>query len=168
MHLPLHVGQQLRDLIEVTKPGLLSIEESSASVKPFADKWSLKEILGHLIDSAANNHQRIVRMQEIADLGTFGYSQQHWVNSQGYLEERWEDLVQFWCSYNAHLAHVISRVDEACLDNVCDMGYSQEATLSFVIQDYVRHVHHHLDQIFSNADPRQRKHWIQHPPSESQ
>jgi hypothetical protein len=162
------IAQELKGVIDAAKPSLLSISEGEASARPFSDKWSQKEILGHLIDSAANNHQRIVRMQEAYNIGSFTYSQQHWVKSQYYFKERWEDIVGCWYHYNLHLSHVISHVDPACLDNVCDMGYSEPAKLKFVIEDYVRHVQHHLDQIFSDVDPRERQVWIPRSPSQNQ
>ena len=153
------ISQNLRMIIDSARPRLLSIMEARASEKPYAEKWSIKEILGHLIDSAANNHQRIVRMQETPNIGTFEYSQQHWVNSQHYQTEAWQDLVEFWFRYNAHIAHAIAHVDPGSLGHLCDMGYSLPATLKFVIEDYVRHVEHHLGQIFDDADPRERKRW---------
>lgn len=159
-------SQQLKQLIDSARSELLSIPEEKASQKAYVDKWSLKEILGHLIDSAANNHQRIVRMQEVVDLGAFTYTQQHWVDSQQYAAEGWEDVVEFWYRYNAHLAHVIAHVNPASLNNVCDMGYAEPATLKFVIEDYVRHVQHHLDQIFGGDDPKKRKQWVRRLPSE--
>jgi len=161
------VAQQLRKTIDTAKPKLLSIPDGEASAKPFPDKWSIKEILGHLIDSAANNHQRIVRMQEAANIGSFTYTQQHWVTSQQYINERWNDIVALWYAYNAHLSHIISQVDPGCLGNKCDMGYSEPATLRFVIEDYARHVRHHLDQIFSDVDPRKREVWIRRSPSQN-
>lgn len=161
------VAQQLKQVINNARPDLLSIPEKKASEKPFPDKWALKEILGHLVDSAANNHQRIVRMQEVASLGKFTYTQQHWVDSQHYIEERWQDIVEFWYFYNTHLAHVMEHVDPGSLDNTCDMDYAGPATLMFVIEDYVRHVQHHLDQIFSGVDPRERQQWVRRQPSQS-
>jgi hypothetical protein len=62
-----------------------------------------------------------------------------------------------WYFYNKHLAHIIEHIDPGSLTNVCDMGDSTPATLQFVAEDYVHHLQHHLDQIFSNADPRERK-----------
>ena len=160
-----NVAQQLRAMIEAAKPRLLSIPESLASEKPYPDKWSRKEILGHLIDSAANNHQRIVRMQEAKDIGAFTYSQQHWVQAQSYQAERWQDLVEFWCRYNTHLAHILGHVDPGSLSHVCDMGYSKPASLEFVITDYLSHLEHHLEQMFGEADPRERDKWIARDPS---
>jgi hypothetical protein len=161
------VAQQLKEIIDVARPGLLSISERRSSEKPYPDKWSIKEVLGHLIDSVANNHQRIVRMQEVSSLGVFKYTQQHWVTSQHYLEEPWEHIVELWYRYNLHLVHIVSHIDPTSLDHVCDMGYSEPAPLRFVVQDYVRHVQHHLDQIFSDVDPRERQQWVRRQPSRS-
>jgi hypothetical protein len=157
---------ELQELLEETKPRLLAIPEAHAFEKPFADKWSLKEILGHLIDSAANNHQRIVRMQERPDIGAFTYSQQHWVTSQQYQQRSWADIVELWYQFNRHLAHVIGHIDPASLAHTCDMGYAAPATLKLVAEDYVRHVRHHVEQILSGADPRQRKKWVARNPRE--
>lgn len=158
-------AQQLKHVIDTSRHRLLSIAERQASEKPYLNKWSIKEILGHLIDSAANNHQRIVRMLEAADIGKLSYTQQHWVKSQDYQGEPWENVVDFWYGYNSHLAHVIARVDPTTLNNLCDVEYAEPATLRFVIEDYLRHVQHHLDQIFSNADPRERQQWERQSPS---
>ena len=147
-------------LVEETRPRFAAISEADASAKPYPEKWSLKEILGHLVDSAVNNHQRFVRMQERADIGTFGYAQQHWVSSQHYQQRPWTDLVELWYQVNRHLVHVVAHIDPAALGHTCDMGYAAPATLQFVAQDYVRHVRHHVEQILDGADPRQRKKWV--------
>jgi hypothetical protein len=152
-------SKQLSDIISSGRPRLESIPEGVADEKPYAQKWSRKEILGHLIDSAANNHQRFVRMQELRDIGTFRYSQEHWVRSQAYQREAWLELIQFWFFYNRHLAHVIANVKSESLAATCDVGEAQPVTLELVVRDYIRHVQHHLDQIFSTDDPRNRKRW---------
>jgi DinB family protein len=154
------IAQHLREAIETAKPRLLSIVEKRASEKPYPDKWSIKQILGHLVDSASTNHQRIVRMQAAPDIGAFAYEQMHWVNSQHYQSERWDDLVNVWYFYNKHLAHIIEHINPASLTNVCDMDYDKPKTLQFVAEDYVRHLQHHLDQIFSDDNPRERTKWM--------
>jgi hypothetical protein len=148
---------KLKEVIDTTVPHLKSISELRASEKPYPEKWSIKEILGHLIDSAANNHQRIVRMQEILDIGTFRYTQLHWVSSQNYQKETWLDIVEFWHRYNAHLSHIIEQIAPGLLVHVCDVGLPQPVTLEFIIEDYINHLEHHLGQILSDNDPRERK-----------
>ena len=157
----LTVAQHLREVIHAAKPRLLAITESRASEKPCPDKWSIKEILGHLVDSASNNHQRIVRMQESDNIGKFSYDQVHWVTSQHYATEKWDDLVNAWYFYNAHLAHVIEHIDPKSLNNMCDVDYGKSMTLLVVAEDYLKHLHHHLGQIFSDADPRERTKWME-------
>jgi hypothetical protein len=161
------IADQLSEAVRLAKPRLLSISDARASEKRYADKWSLKEILGHLVDSAANNHQRIVRMQEIRDIGVFKYTQQHWVDSQKYQSQGWKAIVELWFHYNLHLAHIIGEVDPRTLEHVCDMGYASPATLAFVIEDYLRHVKHHLAQVFSDRDPREREKWISGDPGKA-
>ncbi|MDE3059166.1 MAG: DinB family protein, partial [Bacteroidota bacterium] len=121
--------------------------ESESSVKPAPDKWSKKEILGHLIDSASNNHQRFVRAQLSAEITLPAYEQDAWVKTQAYCNESWESLVQLWKSYNRHLLHVIVSIPENMLENYCFIGDSEPVTLKSLIEDYVRHVKHHLEQI---------------------
>ena len=154
------VAQQLNQIIEDAHTRLMTITEANASSKPYDEKWSYKEILGHLIDSASNNHQRFVRMQETNAIGAFRYNQEHWVHSQNYLAEPWEALVNLWYYYNKHLVHVIANIDPHTLNSTCDMGYPKSATLKFVVEDYVRHVQHHINQIFGNYNPRQRPQWV--------
>lgn len=152
-------AQLLRHTIQESRPKLLAISAEQANEKPFANKWSLQEIIGHLIDSAANNHQRFVRMQQVADLGKFGYDQTHWVNSQYYQSANWEELVQLWYYYNLHLSHVIANLNPDTLTHTCDMGYDTPKDLRFVTGDYVKHLQHHLNQIFDDTDPLHRRVW---------
>jgi hypothetical protein len=128
-------------------PALAAIDETESSSKPAQNKWSEKEILGHLIDSASNNHQRFVRAQLSADLKLPAYEQDAWVKTQDYQNEAWEDLVQPWKSYNAHLLHLVSAIPDTALHNYCFIGSSEPVTLEFLIEDYLRHVKHHLEQI---------------------
>ncbi len=154
------VATNLTAVINAAKPRLIAMPEVRVADKPYPDKWSVKEILGHLIDSASNNHQRIVRMQQAADIGTYEYEQMHWVSSQSYRTEPWDGLVALWYSYNLHLAHIIRHIDPKTLNHTCDIDYGAPVTLRFVAEDYVRHMEHHLGQIFSDADPRMRKKWM--------
>ena len=159
------IATELSSFADEIRPRLLAIPEGRASDQPYAEKWSLKGILGHLVDSAVNNHQRIVRMQESADIGKFGYTPEHWVRSQHYDARHWVELVDLWFQLNVHLSHVIAHVDPSTLAHTCDMGYAAPATLRFVIEDYVRHVRHHVEQILGGSDPRQRKRWVPRDPA---
>jgi DinB superfamily len=149
----------LFNVIQFSKRKLESIREEQASLKPSAEKWSLKEILGHLIDSAANNHQRFVRTQNVADTVSVKYDQMFWVSSQDYQSESWADLVGLWFFYNKHLSHVIAAMNPDVLENSCDMGYLEPKTLRYVVQDYIRHLEHHLEQLLDDVPTQSRKKW---------
>jgi hypothetical protein len=138
---------ELKSLVDQSSTKLARISESESKSKPAPEKWSKKEILGHLIDSAANNHQRFVRAQLSAELRIPGYEQQAWVTTQRYQNESWDNLLQLWKSYNLHLLHLISAIPKHTLGNFCFIGDNEPVTLEFLIQDYVRHLKHHLEQI---------------------
>jgi hypothetical protein len=150
----------LFDIIQKARPELEAISEEKASTKTIDGKWSIKETLGHLIDSAANNHQRFVRLQNAAENVSIRYDQEFWVNVQAYQSKNWVDLVDLWYYYNKHLSHVVANLNQAMLNNKCDMGYPEQKTLEFVVEDYIRHLEHHLKQILSGIEPERREKWV--------
>ncbi len=131
---------------------LLAMKDHDVS-KPLSDgKWSRKEILGHLIDSAGNNHQRFVRAQLDDNLDFPEYAQSEWVETQDYADESWTLLVDLWCAYNLHLAHIIDSIPPEKLDVVCRIGGGDPVRLEDLIAEYVKHLEHHLKQIDGSAE----------------
>jgi hypothetical protein len=117
------IGAALVRNVEAAVPKLRAISESRAEQPRAPGKWSPKQVIGHLIDSAANNHQRFVRAQEGESYTGPGYKQDHWVAVQGYQEASWDDLVALWCAYNRHLARHdmhdrLGRADDAGIRGV--------------------------------------------------
>ena len=151
---------EFRDTVERAAERLVKISEEDAGRAPSDDKWSSKEIIGHLIDSAANNHQRFVRAQFTDDLVGPPYEQENWVKTQRYKDEPWVQLVQLWRLYNLHICHLISAMPVETrtklrarhnLDRIAWKAVSsaEPVTLEYFMQDYVAHLRHHLDQIFA-------------------
>ena len=147
-----------RQTIEDSAGRLLSLSSSASQTPPSVGKWSPREVIGHLIDSASNNHQRFVRAQFTDDLEFHGYEQAEWVDVQGYHEESWEQLVQLWKLYNLHLLHLVSRIPNEQLTkqrhqhNLHQIAWQsirveRPATLDYFIRDYLAHLKHHLRQI---------------------
>jgi hypothetical protein len=130
-----------------SKPELLRIPPEAASMKRTPDTWSKKEILGHLIDSASNNHQRFVRAAQNIAVDFPTYNQNRWVEVQRYSEMNWVDLVEFFSLYNLHLCRVIDSLPAEALNNPCNIGKENPVTLDFVVEDYLRHLEHHIRQI---------------------
>jgi len=150
--------RDFRRTLDKARVNLTSLSDADASRAKAPGKWSPKEIIGHLIDSAANNHARFVRGQAMDDLLFEGYDQNAWVRVQRYNECSWIDLIQLWYAYNGHLADVMERADPDALarprarhslDRIAfhPLDPSTPATLAFVMRDYVAHLKHHLNQI---------------------
>jgi hypothetical protein len=138
---------ELRQVANSFSTELMTADARAAARRPDAQTWSPKEVLGHLIDSAANNHQRFVRAQQTDALTVPGYEQNHWVRSQGYQDADWPHLIALWTHLNLHLADVIDRIPSGKYGMPCTIGDSAPVTLEFVIVDYLRHLKHHMAQI---------------------
>lgn len=145
----LATAAQLLHDIRQARSRLLALSETEAAERLGPGKWSPKEIIGHLVDSATNNHQRFVRAQQgLTDLLAYRYAQEFWVKTQDYQAADWPQLVSLWYAYNTHLAHVIARIQPEFLDTPLLAWGDEPVTLRFVAEDYVRHLQHHLKQIF--------------------
>ena len=134
-------------VVDAASSELRTIDDARAASKPKPDVWSVKEILGHLIDSASNNHQRFVRAQLAGELTFPDYEQNGWVASQGYQTRPWPALIDLWVLYNHHLAHVVQRIPDAAASVPCRLGTNEPITLTALTQHYLGHVRHHLAQI---------------------
>ena len=141
------IADDLLSTVNHSQSLLEAIPESKASIKPQPNKWSPKEIIGHLIDSASNNHQRFVRAALQRELTFPGYDQEALVALVKPNDANWGLLVRFWEGYNRYLAHVIANLPESAGEISCAIGQNTPASLRFIAEDYVAHLKHHLNQI---------------------
>lgn len=137
---------RLSYLLETIPMLLLVISEEEFSRKINLKKWSKKEILGHLIDSATNNHHRFIRTQ-YQNVPTIIYDQNKWIELNHYQQLNSKHVIQLWTIYNQHLLDVIKQIPQENLLRECNVGNEKNATLHFLIDDYVNHLEHHLQQI---------------------
>jgi hypothetical protein len=141
------IAHALDEVISGAEARLRQISETAAGQPVRPDGWSRKQILGHLIDSASNNHQRFVRMQSAPLLELPGYKQDDWVHIQSYQACLWASLIDLWSAYNRHLAHVIRAAPPETMGNRVSLDGAEPVTLEFLMSDYVRHLEGHLRQI---------------------
>jgi len=144
-------SERLERLIASVPQRLVDISDDDASASAGPGRWSKKEILGHLIDSAANNHQRFVRAQLVESLSFPEYAQEEWVARQSYATERWPDVVNLWLLLNRHLVHVLKQIPEEVFARPCSIGGKAPIPLSEVASGYVEHLEHHLEQILGEG-----------------
>jgi DinB family protein len=126
---------------------LRAISSADAALRPKPVAWSIKEELGHLIDSAINNYARIIRVQTENAPALTGYEQDAWVERQSYQDRDWLELISLWSALNGHLLAAVRRIPAPALDRICTIGAAKPMTLGFVIEDYVDHMVHHLQHI---------------------
>ena len=143
----LELSSQLKDLIARAGRELALLTDSEAAEPVISGGWSRKQVLGHLIDSASNNHQRFVRASLQPALEFPGYDQAGNIRVQAPQEADWPLLISLWATYNRYLAHVIARLPESKLDTPCRIGSDRPVTLRFLATDYLTHLDHHLAQI---------------------
>ena len=141
------VAAELIRVVEAASERLEKLSEEEAEARRSTGGWSKKEILGHLIDSAANNHHRFIRAQQVDELVFPAYEQDEWVRLQDYSSSSWSHMVGLWRLYNLHLARVIRRISPEKLETVCKIGSNEPVTLRYLVEDYLRHLKHHLERL---------------------
>jgi hypothetical protein len=140
--------ERLSYLLDNIPALLANVPGDEFSHKPSETKWSKKEILGHLIDSAANNHQRFVRVQ-FQDLPHIIYQQDDWVRCSFHQQLAQTDVIKYWEIQNRHILFIISHMPAERLLRKCMTNETEPVTLQWLIEDYVVHMEHHLQQIIS-------------------
>jgi DinB superfamily len=135
---------ELRAAVGSFAPRLDALSDRSA-LRPAPGKWSAREIIGHLVDSATNNYERFVRAQIEDHFTPTGYNQEDWVRIGRYQDANWNDLVTLWRTFNLQIARVMEATPEAALSR--RLTDSKGVTLRELMVDYVRHLTHHLAQI---------------------
>jgi hypothetical protein len=145
-------NRELLRLVDEWTPKLLALSNEAVTFRPNNDSWTIKEVVGHLIDSASNNTHRIIHLQyqpspfafpDYANLG----NNDRWVAIQDYQTENWHDLVELWKYSNRHIVHVMNHVDTDKLNNEWISALGEKVSLKVMMLDYLRHIKLHLDEI---------------------
>jgi len=136
---------RLKKHIQAVWDKYIDIDEKTASYKLNTESWSLKEIIGHLIDSGANNYQRFIRLQESSELIFPGYDYD-WVKIVKYNSYSFTQILDLWKQFNLLLCHIIENIDNSKLKNVWKVE-NRSLSLAFLISEYVDHMEIHIDQL---------------------
>jgi hypothetical protein len=140
---------RLNTLIEDVPSLIGNLPASNLSMKPLPSKWSKKEILGHLCDSALNNIPRVVKAQfEPQPFKVIGYAQDDWVRLSDYQSQSIDNVVKLWITLNRQFVKIVSLIPIEKLSYECEHYSGGIKTLQWLIEDYLAHMEHHLKQIF--------------------
>lgn len=140
-----------RNQIDAAWQSLSRVTEEESQRPTREGGWSPKEILGHLIDSALNNHQRFVRAALDGRYEGPTYQQSEWVRIHGYGSMPWDTLLNYWHSQNELLCEVVIRIPEEHLEATCRIGDNDPVSLGFLVTDYLHHLDNHVRQIGKTA-----------------
>ena len=133
---------------------LMNLTPALANVPWREGGWTRKQIVGHLLDSAANNRQRFVGASIDGVYAGPKYAQQEWVDAHGYAAQSWEILLNWWKTEHEILAAIVDRIPEERLGARCSIGDNPPVTLRFLIEDYLEHQRWHLGQLGAPAHDR--------------
>ncbi len=146
------ITQELLNLIEEWESKLTNLSSEVISVRKNSQNRSIKQIVGHMIDSASNNTHRIIHLQYqqspliFPDYANFGNNDK-WIAIQNYQEEKWNNLIQLWKYSNLHIIHVIVNVNVEKLGNEWTTALNKNVSLKAMILDYLSHFKLHLNEI---------------------
>jgi len=146
------ITQGVLTLIEEWEPLLLGLPNDVISERRNRQNRTIKQIIGHMIDSASNNTHRMIHLQYqqspliYPDYANFG-NNDRWIAIQNYQDEEWDVLVQLWKYSNIHIAHVIRNVSIDKLDNEWTTALNENVSLKAMILDYLGHFKLHLNEI---------------------
>jgi DinB superfamily len=141
------VARKFRADLDEVHRGLVSLPESLADMPWREGGWTRKQIVGHLLDSAANNRQRFVRASSEGTNAGPKYAQDAWVAAHGYAEQSWARLLSWWETEHEILISVVDRIPEDRLQTQCVVGDDAAVSLQFLIEDYVEHQKGHVKQL---------------------
>ena len=149
------VVNDLNEIVNSFSGKLKSISDDSFAVKPLPNKWSKKEVLGHLIDSSHTNLRRFVVGQHEHKPPHLIYEQEFWVTANDYQQESPQSIITLWALMNKRIAAVLSKMPESAYINSVDTGRGDVSlhSLQWLAADYVKHMKHHLNQIIPNSYP---------------
>jgi len=137
------ISNELIDIINNFYEKYKNLDDKFCSINLSKDKWSLKEIIGHLIDSASNNHQRFIRLQltEELDFPDYHYS---WIEIEKFNKMKFIDILSLWKNYNILLGHLIKNVKKEALKNFWN-NEDKKLTLEFIMTNYLKHLKEHIN-----------------------
>lgn len=138
--------QHLQKIVRIYTSRLESLTDETYAWKPNPHKWSKKEILGHLVDSAMNNIRRFI-VAQYEDAPVIGYQQDTWVEYSNYQQYDPTDLVRLWSLLNRHVCIILAGIGQEAAQRKCILGNGEPQTIEWLAADYCNHLLHHLHQI---------------------
>ncbi|MCE2995338.1 MAG: DinB family protein [Cyclobacteriaceae bacterium] len=148
-----HIANELEEIVNTFAKRIALISEADFSAKPHPSKWSKKEVLGHLIDSAENNLRRFICTQYESQPPKIRYDQNFWVTANNYLSTPSNEVIENWRLINLKICRVLAQMPPSSYTKLCDTGKDAPNlhSIKWLADDYVKHLKHHLNQIIAGS-----------------
>jgi hypothetical protein len=148
-----NVIAELNEIVTEYSERISRIPEKDFSNKPLPNKWSKREVLGHLIDSGHNNLRRFISGQYESVPPMIFYDQDFWVKANDYQHRRTTDVIELWTLINEQICAVLTTMAQGNYSKTVDVGKQESKllTLQFLAEDYVNHMKHHMNQIIPGS-----------------
>jgi len=147
-----HIANELNFLLREWENKLIQLSEEQVSVPRNGQDRNIRQIVGHMVDSASNNTHRIIHLQydktplNFPNYATYG-NNDRWISIQNYEKENWENLVNLWKYSHLHIIHVIQQINPEKLDYEWMADKDQKVSLRYMVDDFPRHFRLHLSEI---------------------
>lgn len=141
--------EQLQNIVASYSEKFGNLNDEEWIYKPAPNKWSKKEILGHLIDSAQSNIRRFV-VAQYENTPKILYAQDAWVTAANYQHYVTADLINLWILLNKHICMVLKNIPAGAEERLCETGAVH--SIEWLAEDYNKHLLHHLHQVL-NLEP---------------
>lgn len=148
-------AKELDNIIESFKDDYMNLNESLTEIRISDDKWTLKEIIGHLIDSASNNHQRFIRLKLSNELEFPDYKNDEWLQIHNYNNMKFSELLSLFFYYNKLMVNIIANIDEKCLNSRWNVLWDENSTfitLEKLANHYVEHIKIHFSHFMERLN----------------
>ncbi|MGE0589512.1 MAG: DinB family protein [Cyclobacteriaceae bacterium] len=145
--------KELSAIVEDYAKKISQFSEEEMAAKPNPNKWSKKEVIGHLIDSGQTNLRRFIVGQYESKPPKIVYEQDFWVSASGYQSMKAKDVIELWRLVNLQICQVLNNMNPDNYNKTCDSGKLQPSihTLEWLAEDYVKHLKHHINQIITKS-----------------
>lgn len=147
-----YIAEEIRLMVSDWEIKFKSLTKDSRTIPRNEQNRTIKQIVGHMIDSVSNNTHRIVHLQyqespfDFPNYATCGNNEK-WITIQNYQDANWEELIQHWKYAHLHFAYVIQNINPEKLENKWITEEGAAMTLQDMVEDFPRHFKLHLDEI---------------------
>jgi hypothetical protein len=147
-----NVVNELRSVVEAYSQKFYQISDSDFSAKLNPVKWSKKEVIGHLVDSAQNNLRRFI-VGQYDHQPNIIYQQDFWVQANNYQHAKKDDVIELWRLINNQIAAILTSMPKENYTKICNTGKETPElhTIEWLASDYVRHLKHHINQVIPKS-----------------